>query len=253
MQRQRVSEADLALWMAHQLFTVLSLSSTSPPQLHCGRSALTLLLTTHFSLVFYCLCNSAVSNISYNMTACFWPMRVMGKIKRWCQQFAVVNQNYVSKLTALAEEWLRLYWAVQWSWFARVSALCNLLRKKSQEVTASLPGQFLSRRCFTLYITMEVEPRIAKQYKCHHCCSCKNYRGKGMEGGKKGSFVSSWKKCVLGHPIARATGYCLLPDTFWLWASKNAFNVGSVKFANSPSPPSIVKKVRTGRKSSQGT
>ena len=26
-----------------------------------------------------------------------------------------------------------------------------------------------------LCITMEVEPRIAKQYKCHHCCSCKNY------------------------------------------------------------------------------
>ena len=35
--------------------------------------------------------------------------------------------------------------------------------------------------------------------------------------------------------------------------SKNAFKVGSVKFANSPSPPSIVKKVRTGSKSSQGT
>ena len=32
---------------------------------------------------------------------------------------------------------------------------------------------------------MEVEHRIAKQYKCHHCCSCKNYWGKGMEGGKK--------------------------------------------------------------------
>ena len=32
---------------------------------------------------------------------------------------------------------------------------------------------------------MEVEPRIAKQYKCQYCCSCKNYRGKGMEGGKK--------------------------------------------------------------------
>ena len=34
-------------------------------------------------------------------------------------------------------------------------------------------------------ITVEVEPRIANQYKCHHCCSCKNYRGKGMEGEKK--------------------------------------------------------------------
>ena len=36
-------------------------------------------------------------------------------------------------------------------------------------------------------------------------------------------------------------------------ASKNAVKVGSVKFANSLSPPSIVKKVRTGSKSSQGT
>ena len=58
-----------------------------------------------------------------------------------------------------------------------------------------------------LCITMEVEPRIAKQY-CHHCCSCKNYWGKGMEGGKRVSLhrfladkkiASSWKKCVLGH------------------------------------------------------
>ena len=42
------------------------------------------------------------------------------------------------------------------------------------------------------------------------------------EGGKKMSLrrfladqkiLSSWKKCVLGHPIARAISYCLLPDT----------------------------------------
>ena len=39
-----------------------------------------------------------------------------------------------------------------------------------------------------LRITVEVEPRIAKQYKCQYCCSCKNYRGKGMEGGKKVSL-----------------------------------------------------------------
>ena len=145
------------------------------------------------------------------------------------------------------------YWAVQWSWFARVTDLCHLLCKKSQEVAASLPGQFLSRRCFTLCITMEVEPRIAKQYKCHHCYSCKNFRGKGMEGGNKVSLrrfladqkiASSWeKKCVLGHPTTRATSYCLLPNTFWLWASKNAFKVGTVKYANSLSPPSFVKKV----------
>ena len=36
--------------------------------------------------------------------------------------------------------------------------------------------------CFTVCITVEVEPRTAKQYKCQYCCSCKNYRGKGMEG-----------------------------------------------------------------------
>ena len=77
---------------------------------------------------------------------------------------------------------LRPYWAVQWSWFARVNVLCNLSCKKSREVVASLPGRFMSSRCFTLCITMEVEPIIAKQSKYHHCCSCKNYRGKG-DGG----------------------------------------------------------------------
>ena len=36
-----------------------------------------------------------------------------------------------------------------------------------------------------LCITVEAEPRIAKRYKCQYCCSCKNYCGKGMEGGEK--------------------------------------------------------------------
>ena len=55
-----------------------------------------------------------------------------------------------------------------------------------------------------LCITMEVEPRIAKQYKCHHCCSCKNYWGKGMEGGKKClSFFWLTKSWVCGK------------NTFW--------------------------------------
>ena len=58
------------------------------------------------------------------------------------------------------------------------------LFKKSREVAASLPGRFPSRLCSTMYITMEVEPSMAKQYKCHHCCSCKNYRGKGRKVGK---------------------------------------------------------------------
>ena len=47
--------------------------------------------------------------------------------------------------------------------------------------------------------------------------------GNGMESGKKVSLrrfladqkiANSWGKCVLGHPIARAASYCLLPDTF---------------------------------------
>ena len=54
---------------------------------------------------------------------------------------------------------------------------------------------------------MEVEPRIAKPYKCHHCCSCKNYRRKGMEGGKNclcvifladQKIASSWEKKIGG-------------------------------------------------------
>ena len=53
------------------------------------------------------------------------------------------------------------YYVVQWSWFAQMSALCNLLRKKSQEVTVSLSGQFLISHHFTLCITMEAEPRTA--------------------------------------------------------------------------------------------
>ena len=60
-------------------------------------------------------------------------------------------------------------------------------------------------------------------------------------------------KSVLMHSTARATSYCLLPDR--LRASENAFKIGSVKFANSLSPTSVVKlnKVRTGGKSGQGT
>ena len=36
-----------------------------------------------------------------------------------------------------------------------------------------------------LCITVEVKIRIAKQYNCQYHCSCKNYRGKGMEGKQK--------------------------------------------------------------------
>ena len=62
-----------------------------------------------------------------------------------------------------------------------------------------------------LCITVEVESRIGKQYKCQYCCSCKNYCGKGMEDGKKVSLhrfladqkiTSTLKKKVWGHPTA---------------------------------------------------
>ena len=75
------------------------------------------------------------------------------------------NNNYLQGTSGLCAWTVFLvYWAVQWSWFARVNAPCNLSCKKSWEVAVSLPGWFLSRRCFTLCITMEVEPRIVKQY-----------------------------------------------------------------------------------------
>ena len=108
-----------------------------------------------------------------------------------------------------------------------MSALCNLSRKKSREVAASLPGRSPRRRCFTLYITMEVEPRIAKQYNATTVAVAKitGERGwrvdKKREGSLRRFFLAdqkienSWKKCVLGHLIARAISYCLLPDTHY--------------------------------------
>ena len=105
-----------------------------------------------------------------------------------------------------------------------MNALCNLSCKKSREVAASLPGRYLSRRCFTLCITMEVEPRVAKQYKCHHCYICKNCRGKEIEGGKKclcvvfladQKIVSlCGKKMRFGASYSTSNKLFLLPDTF---------------------------------------
>ena len=101
-----------------------------------------------------------------------------------------------------------LYWAVQWSCFARVNALCNLSRKKWWMVAASLPGWFLCRRCCTLCITVEIEPRTTKQYKCHHCWSCKNYWWKGMECRKKVSalFFGWPADCEFGEKMPFGAG-----------------------------------------------
>ena len=49
---------------------------------------------------------------------------------------------------------------------------------------------------------MEAEPRFAKQYKCHDCCRCKNYREKGMEGGNK----VSWRRFLADQKIASSWG-----------------------------------------------
>ena len=151
---------------------------------------------------------------------CTHPLPCTQPCWKWKERESEAQAQPVSKTGGA-------YWAVQWSWFAWVNALCNILCKKSRETAASLLGRFLSGCCFTLCITMEVEPRTAKQYKCHHCC---NYWGKGMEGGKKKvslhyfladqNIMSSWKIILLGHPTARAISYCLLPDTFWLQPPK---------------------------------
>ena len=57
-------------------------------------------------------------------------------------------------------------------------------------------------------ITVEVKPRFVKQYKCHHCCSCTNYWGKGMESGKKKTrihltYVDFIEPCFgIGHNLS---------------------------------------------------
>ena len=65
-----------------------------------------------------------------------------------------------------------------------------IFRTRSHERSRlSLLGRFLSMRWFTLCITMDVSARIAKQYKCNHCCICKNYRGKVMGDGRKCLYI----------------------------------------------------------------
>ena len=124
----------------------------------------------------------------------------------------------------------------------------------------SLPGRFLSRCCFTLCITMEVEPRIAKQYKCHHCCRCKKYRGKRMEGG--GCLcINFWLtrrsrvhgKMHFGASYSMSNKLLLVARHNLTTGLQKCPKVGNVKFANSLSPSSIVKKVHTRNKSRQGT
>ena len=149
-----------------------------------------------------------------------------------------------------------IYWAVHWSWYARVNALCTLSRKKSREVAASPLGRFLSRRCFKLCITMEVEPKIAKQYKCHHCCSCKNYRGKGGGGWEKSVFASffGWPedrefvvKMPLGASYSTSNKLLLIARHILTTGLEKAFKVGSVKFADSLSWRKYAPEVKAAK------
>ena len=106
-----------------------------------------------------------------------------------------------------------------------MNALCNLLCKKLWEVTASLLGRFLSRHCFTL---LNLELRSSTKATT---VAVAEITGDG--GWKKSVFASFFgdqKIASSGHPIARATSYCLLLDTFWLRAFTNVFKLGSVKF-----------------------
>ena len=58
---------------------------------------------------------------------------------------------------------LRLYWAVQWSWFARVNVRCNLSCKKSREVERHFRADFwvgVASRCVQQW---KLNIEIAKQ------------------------------------------------------------------------------------------
>ena len=65
-------------------------------------------------------------------------------------------------------------------------------------------------------------------------------------------IASSWEKMRFGASYS-TSNRLLLVARHILITVKNVFKVGSVKFANSLSSPSNVKKVRTESKSSQGT
>ena len=129
------------------------------------------------------------------------------------------------------------------------------------------------QRHFQADLWGSVASHCVSQWKLN-CCVCKNYKEKVTENGEKKKEKKKERKnekCVyvifrltrrsrvrgknkfFCHPVERATSYCLLLYTFWLRTFKNAFKVGTVNFTNLLSTPSIVKKVCTGSKNSQGT
>ena len=114
---------------------------------------------------FLFICGTARSDVQMNIIICTFsvfnrPTCIFISVLVYCK-FGVVLLYFYTVL-CVTSVFSPCYWAVQWSWFTRVNALCNLSRKKLREDAVSLPGRFLSRHCFTLCIIMEVEPRIAK-------------------------------------------------------------------------------------------
>ena len=92
-----------------------------------------------------------------------------------------------------------------------------------------------------------------------------DYRGGGGGGGGWGvggvslrrfladrKIASSWGEKKKGFGASYSTNNELLLVARHILTA-GLQKVGSIKYANSVSPPSIVKKVRTGSKSSQGT
>ena len=152
-------------------------------------------------------------------------------------------------------------WVVQWSWFARVNALRNISCKKSREVAASCLARFLSAGLLHIVYNNGSWTLNCEAVQMPPLLQLQKWLGKGDGGwGKKSlhQFLADRRSRVHGKNafwgiLQREQQVIACCHTFWLRASKNAFKSGSVKFANSPSPPSIVKKVRTGSKSSQGT
>ena len=101
-----------------------------------------------------------------------WLFQIVLSYLTVCKEFAPIPETPgAPPLSADTIGWFSEAGLLEWMCFV-------IFRARG---CSTLPGRFLSRHCFTLCITVEVEPRIVKQY----CCSCKNYRGKGMEGVKK--------------------------------------------------------------------
>ena len=170
-----------------------------------------------------------------------------------------VLHNHVSFTSSItAHRHIPEYGLLEWMRFVILRARS---RERSQRTFGPIFWVGVVSRCVTVELNLEsrsstnantiavAKITVERGWRVEKCLCVVFWPGWPL----RRSRVHSGKKCVLGHPIAQATSYCLMPDTLRLRATKNAFKVGSVKLANSLSPPSIVKKVRTGIKSGQGT